>query len=287
MRSTSSPRAATSVATRMSSLPFFSCSIVRSRCACVMSPLSAALRSPRASSFSASSSVACLVRAKTSIASNVFDLEDARQRIELVEAADLDHSAGGCDRRRLRLDPDLDGLAQVVCDDPADRDPASSPRTARSASPRGVCFRMSSTSSMKPMRSISSASSRTTVVSRAELQRLAPQVIEDPARRADDDVHAAPQTAELGPCSGRRRSAARGSRAGAARSVWNASATWIASSRVGASTSGCGLRLADRAGEERQRERRRLAGAGLRLAEQVAAFEQRRDRGAWIGDGDS
>ena len=69
MRSTSNPRAATSVAIRMSIEPSLSELIVRSRTACGMSPLMAAAENPRARSFSATSSVACLVRTKTIIAS--------------------------------------------------------------------------------------------------------------------------------------------------------------------------------------------------------------------------
>ena len=65
MRSTSRPRAATSVATRMSSLPDFSWLTVRSRCTWSMSPLIAAAEYPRARSFSASSSVTFFVRTKT------------------------------------------------------------------------------------------------------------------------------------------------------------------------------------------------------------------------------
>ena len=88
---------------------------------------------------------------------------------------------------------------------------------------------------------------------------------------------------------------------------WTASATCMASSRVGASTSDVG-RLprpsrgtprpsAGRAGlagrveaarealEHRQRERRGLAGAGGRLGEQVAAREQGRDRRVLDGRG--
>ena len=45
--------------------------MVRSRCDCGMSPLSGAAEKPRASSFSASSTVDCLVRVKTSIPSKV------------------------------------------------------------------------------------------------------------------------------------------------------------------------------------------------------------------------
>jgi hypothetical protein len=69
MRSTSSPRAATSVATSTSSSPSFNRWIVRSRCFCSMSPLIAAAARPRACSFSASSSVPALVRANTIMAS--------------------------------------------------------------------------------------------------------------------------------------------------------------------------------------------------------------------------
>ena len=87
--------------------------------------------------------------------------------------------------------------------------------------------------------------------------------------------------------------------------LWIASATCIASSRVGASTSAVGRlprpspgrrgrdRLADAALverrreplEHRQRERRGLAGAGRRLGEQVTTLEQRRDRGQLDGRG--
>ena len=73
----------------MSSAPDRSWPMVRSRCACTMSPLIAAAENPRARSFSASSSVACLVRTKMIIASNGFDLEDPGQRVELARVRDL------------------------------------------------------------------------------------------------------------------------------------------------------------------------------------------------------
>ena len=44
---------------------------------------------------------------------------------------------------------------------------------------------------MKPMRSISSASSSTTIADGVEAERAAAEVVHDPARRADDDVDAA------------------------------------------------------------------------------------------------
>ena len=67
-----------------------------------------------------------------------------------------------------------------------------------------------------------------------------------------------------------------------------ASATWIASSRVGVSTSAwtCGA-LRSSLLQDRQREGGRLAGAGLRLADQVAPGEQRGMVRAWIGVGAS
>ena len=68
----------------------------------------------------------------------------------------------------------------------------------------------------------------------------------------------------------------------------NASATWIASSRVGVKTRTCVTCFLeiDRL-EHRHGEGRRLAGAGLGLAQHVAAFEQRRDRPGlnWRGRG--
>jgi hypothetical protein len=61
---------------------------------------------------------------------------------------------------------------------------------------------------------------------------------------------------------------------------WKASATWIASSRVGASTSTCGLlAVGSSLARMRQGEGGGLAGAGLGLAEHVAPGQQRRDGG--------
>ena len=67
-----------------------------------------------------------------------------------------------------------------------------------------------------------------------------------------------------------------------------ASATCIASSRVGhederACVRGRGVCVGRDAMQQRERERRGLAGAGRRLAEHVAAGEQRRNRLALDG----
>ena len=113
-----------------------------------------------------------------------------------------------------------------------------------------------------------------------ELQRLAAQVILDAARRSDHGVHAAAQLLQLKV------------HPGAAVDGQHVEPFEVAGVLLH------GLRDLDRelarrredeqlrlgalqvdAAEQRQRERGRLAGAGLRLAEQVAALEQRRDRG--------
>ena len=68
------------------------------------------------------------------------------------------------------------------------------------------------------------------------------EVVHDPAGRADDDVHAAAQRAELDAVRpGRRRPAARARPCRWAAYFSNASHTCSASSRVGASTSACGV----------------------------------------------
>ena len=65
-----------------------------------------------------------------------------------------------------------------------------------------------------------------------------------------------------------------------------ASATWMASSRVGVSTSACTSRALEvERLEDRQGERGRLAGAGLRLPDDVAPGEQRGDRARLDGRG--
>ena len=96
---------------------------------------------------------------------------------------------------------------------------AWSPRTARSGALPASSCRMLSTSSMKPMRSISSASSSTSVCSCDRSSEPLSRWSMTRPGRADDDVHAAAQApSAAGRSSGRRRSAARGSRACARRS---------------------------------------------------------------------
>ena len=61
--------------------------MVRSRCACTMSPLIAAAENPRARSRSASSSVPCLVRTKMIIPSKVSTSRMRVSASSLLECA--------------------------------------------------------------------------------------------------------------------------------------------------------------------------------------------------------
>lgn len=64
-------------------VPFLSWLMVRSRCACARSPLIATAENPRERSRPCSS-VACLVRTNTIIASNCSTFEETGQRVELA-----------------------------------------------------------------------------------------------------------------------------------------------------------------------------------------------------------
>ncbi len=61
----------------------------------------------------------------------------------------------------------------------------------------GVAWRISSMSSRKPMLSMTSTSSSMTIFNRVEPQRAAAHVVHDAAGRADDDLRALLQPAEL------------------------------------------------------------------------------------------
>ena len=109
-------------------------------------------------------------------------------------------------------------------------------------------------------------------------------MIERAARRGDDDVGAALERADL--LVHRRAAVERQHRSASSRVayLWIASATCIASSRVGTRTrpgrAGAGPASPASADplQHRQRERRGLARARGRLAEHVPAREQQRDR---------
>ena len=144
----------------------------------------------------------------------------------------------------------------------------------------GVSSRIASRSSAKPMSSISSASSRTTVATSPEPQAAAVEQVEGPAGRRDDDVDAGLQGAQL---PDDRRAAVDRQHAGA-----EVLAVAVQGLRhLDGELAGRHEDEADRGAfgavrgqqlEDRQGERRGLAGAGGGLAEQVLAGQQGRDR---------
>ena len=151
---------------------------------------------------------------------------------------------------------------------------ASWPRTARSGVSVGVASRIASMSSAKPMSSISSASSSTTISTAVELQRAAGDVVERTAGRGDHDVDAVVQRVEL----------AADRLAAVDRQHLGAEVAAVLVHRLGhlhgeLAGGHQDERVRDRLAvlgrhpvEDRQRERRGLAGAGGRLAEEVAAL---------------
>ena len=162
MRSTSIPRAATSVATTISSFPILSRLMVRSLRVWARSPLRGATLNPRASSRSETSEVACLVRTKMSMPSKSSP-SMTRARASIL-------SWLLTSKKRWRI------FSTVVVL-PSIRASLYSPRCSSIISITslgmvalksarwaflGILLRIVSTSSMNPMSSISSASSRTT-----------------------------------------------------------------------------------------------------------------------------
>ena len=209
----------------------------------------------------------------------VLDLEDAGEGVDLLRVGHDQVALGDRgDRRGLVLDGDLDRVLEVLLRDAADLRAASSRRTARRACLSGVSARIVSTSSAKPIFSISSASSRTRKRSSREVEGALLEVVHDAAGRADDDVHAAAQRRELhavalaavdrqhvhalhvggvlleGLRDLERELAGRGQDEGLRRLLGEVESR-----------------------QDRQRERGRLAGAGLGEADDVAALEERRD----------
>jgi hypothetical protein len=204
----------------------------------------------------------------------IVNVNQPREQLHLVAAVHLVINLfDGRHGHRLLLDLHVLRLARIFFDQVADRRGmvAEKKTVCRSF---GASFKMVSMSSRKPMLSITSASSRMTILTVSEPQRAAPHVIHDAARRADDDLRAllqAPELALVGLAAvNRQRVMPRLKSA----SLWISSETWMASSRVGQRISTCtgagGIHLF----HGRECERRRLAGAGLRLADDVLARHQ-------------
>ena len=168
-----------------------------------------------------------LVRA----ADDVGDLADARQL-----------AGGGL----LARDRDARGILQVPLAQSTGSAPASSPRTAPSAASSGVAFedRVEVLGEAHVEHLVGFVEDEH--AQRVELQRPAADVIERAARRGDDDVGAALERADL---LVHRRAAVERQHASGRRPcayLWIASATCIASSRVGTSTRPHGLARARR-----------------------------------------
>ena len=180
---------------------------------------------------------------------------------------------------RLVLDRDLDRVVQVLAPTAAGSPAASSRENSATCLSSGVSARIVSTSSAKPMLSISSASSstrkRSSVRSRVPLSRWSmirpgvPTTTWTP-RRSARELDAVPLAAVDGQDLD-------------ARAVWaayfsKASHTWSASSRVGCEDERLGrlLRSVEPV-EDGQREGGGLAGAGLGQPDHVVPGQQRRD----------
>ena len=142
----------------------------------------------------------------------------------------------------------------------------------------GVSARIVSTSSANPMLSISSASSSTRNLQLTEVEGALLEVVHDPAGSADDDVHAAAQ---------RRQLDAVALAAVDRQHVHAGQVHGVLLERLGdldrelaGRREHEGLRRLLRqveTGQDRQRERRRLAGARLGEPDHVTAGHQRRD----------
>jgi len=123
---------------------------------------------------------------------------------------------------------------------------------------------------------------------RAEIERALRRVVEQPAGRRDDDVHAARErgdlrtdihSAEQHRVTERQMRAVRGD---AVRDLRRELARRRQNQRADAPLAGR-RRRARKPREDRQRERGRLAGAGLSACEEITAFEHVRNRGRLNG----
>jgi hypothetical protein len=185
------PRAATSVATRNCVSPFFTRRITSSRFAWLSSPeISSASRPCRARKVATVGRVLSRV-AEDDRGARLLLIEDREQRAHLVEVGRrfVEDVIDPLDLVGVGREHDVSGSVMyrpIICLI------ASSTVALKSSiwRPLGVWSRILVTSSRKPIESISSASSRQRELDLREVEVPPPQVIEDPARGADDDVDA-------------------------------------------------------------------------------------------------
>ena len=205
--------------------------------------------------------------------------EDAGQRIELVHAADQPVALAGLRRRRrLRLDGDLDRLAQVVLRNAPDLRRHGGREQRDLAGRRGLLQHrfdiVDETHAQHLVGFVEDEASQFRQIERAALQ-----MIDHPAWRTDNHMHTTAQAAELravGLAAVNRQHAKTGDVRGIALERFRHLDGQLARRRQHQR-----LRLAlaqIEPVEDRQGERGGLAGAGLRLAEHVLAGQQMRDR---------
>ena len=208
----------------------------------------------------------------------VLDLEDARQGVDLLRVRDQQVALGDVrGRRGLVLDRDLFGVVQVLLRDPADL------RRHGRGEERDVLVVGGVGEDRLDVLGEAHVEHLVGLVEHQEAQlgeveRALLEVVHDPARGADDDVHAAAQRAELDAV---RLAAVHGQDVHAldVRGVLLERLADLERELAGRREHQRLRRLLRQveAGQDRQRERRGLAGAGLRQADDVAAGQQRRD----------
>ena len=180
-------------------MPSLSDAMVRSRTACGMSPLIAAAENPRARSFSATSSVACLVRTNTIIASNCSTSSSRVSASIFAVPGHLDVAlrdvVGG---RGLGLDRHLDRVVQVLGGDLADGRRHGRREQRDLLVLGGVGQDALDILGEAHLQHLVGLVEHQVVQVR-EVQAALLQVVDHPARGADDDLRAALESGQLRP----------------------------------------------------------------------------------------
>ena len=218
----------------------------------------------------------------------VLDLEDPREGVDLLRVGHHQVALGGVGRgRRLVLDGDLGRVVEVLLRDPADL------RRHRRREQRDVLVVGGVGEDRLDVLGEAHLEHLVGLVEHQEpqlrqVERALLEVVHDPAGRADDDVDAAAQRAELDavPLAAVDRQHVHALEVGG---VLLERLADLQRELAGGREHQRLRRLLRQVepGEDRQRERRGLAGAGLGEADDVAAPSSGGMVAAWIGEGDS
>ena len=199
-------------------VPSFSAAMVRSRTACGMSPLMAAAANPRALSLLGDFLGGLFGADEHDHRVALLDLQQTGQRVHLPWAVHLDVALGDVLRRlRLRLDRHLDRVVQVLAGDLADGGRHGRREQRDLLVFGGVgedAFDVLGEAHLKHLVGLVEHQ----VVEVGEVEAALLEVIDHPARRADDDLCAAFEPAQSEVRRGRRRRSAARSPTGARRS---------------------------------------------------------------------